>query len=760
MLTFSAYSRTDEVWYEYIMMISKKLVSNTAEPEPEKPDAGEGEMPEDGDYTTEVESSSSMFKVVSCILNVKDGKITAQIALSGTGYDKLFVGTAADAANASESDMIGYTVNADGKYVFIMPVSALDTPIAVAAHSLKYDKWYDRDLTFKSEGLQKVQPDLEDGEYTTSVETGAAMFKVVSCIIAVKDGKYVAKVALSGTGYDKLYMGSAADAANASESDLIGYAVNADGKYEFVMPVFALDTPIAVASHAIKSNRWFDRTMTFSSKDMNKVSASLADGSYNAFVETGAAMFKVIACVLHVKDGTYTADITLSGTGYDRLCMGSAENAARAAEHEMIGYTENTDGKYVFTIPVSALDTPIALASHSLKKDVWYDRTITIRSESLQKLEGGENPGGDEDGDNDEAPAEPENKPVPDLSGSTSRVNSSTSLADGIYKPDKFSWSGGSGRVSISCKQVTVENGKAYATIVFSSPHYSYVKANGQKIYGSHSGGTSSFKVPVELNANNRILGMTTKMTANYEIAYTIYIYIAGAKDFGDISEDAKEAEIIGLNYTSTVEFENSTLLKSYRYDGGFIAIDVANVGRYLLIPKDAEVPVGLEEDARLIQMPVQSVCAADDFVLEMIEGLRNEELYKLITSVGTEVSEITFVARGLNDGTIVYAGDSSAPNYAALLKTSCDIVILPKVFAVGEDTKIDEATVAVIADVYERFGLLGIPVFVDRSADEATEAGRLEWIKVYGMILGCEEEALALYEKLVAELSTKEIAA
>jgi hypothetical protein len=65
-----------------------------------------------------------------------------------------------------------------------------------------------------------------------------------------------------------------------------------------------------------------------------------------------------------------------------------------------------------------------------------------------------------------------------------------------------------------------------------------------------------------------------------------------------------------------------------------------------------------------------------------------------------------------------------------------------------------------VIADVYERFGLLGIPVFVDRSADEATEAGRLEWIKVYGMILGCEEEALALYEKLVAELSTKEIAA
>ncbi len=48
----------------------------------------------DGGYTADVESSSSMFKVVACALSIKNGKITATVTLSGDGYDKLFVGSA------------------------------------------------------------------------------------------------------------------------------------------------------------------------------------------------------------------------------------------------------------------------------------------------------------------------------------------------------------------------------------------------------------------------------------------------------------------------------------------------------------------------------------------------------------------------------------------------------------------------------------------------------------------------------------------
>ena len=71
--------------------------------------------------------------------------------------------------------------------------------------------------------------------------------------------------------------------------------------------------------------------------------------------------------------------------------------------------------------------------------------------------------------------------PTPVTVPTPGKVNSSTSLKDGTYTPDKFSWSGGSGRTSISCSKVTVKNGKAYATISFSSDSYAYVKASGSK---------------------------------------------------------------------------------------------------------------------------------------------------------------------------------------------------------------------------------------------------------------------------------------
>ena len=50
-----------------------------------------------------------------------------------------------------------------------------------------------------------------------------------------------------------------------------------------------------------------------------------------------------------------------------------------------------------------------------------------------------------------------ESKYESDTSGSTKAVNSKTKLKDGVYKPDKFSWSGGTGKVNITCDKVTIK---------------------------------------------------------------------------------------------------------------------------------------------------------------------------------------------------------------------------------------------------------------------------------------------------------------
>ena len=52
---------------------------------------------------------------------------------------------------------------------------------------------------------------------------------------------------------------------------------------------------------------------------------------------------------------------------------------------------------------------------------------------------------------------------------------------------------------------------------------------------------------------------------------------------------------------------------------------------------------------------------------------------------------------------------------------------------------------------------MLGIPVIIDRSADEKTELAQYEWIKVYGVLFGCEEKMDKMFEKAVDEAGVQE---
>ena len=43
---------------------------------------------------------------------------------------------------------------------------------------------------------------------------------------------------------------------------------------------------------------------------------------------------------------------------------------------------EDAEGKYTFTVSVAGLDEELSYAAHSVKKDAWYDRTLTFVSAS------------------------------------------------------------------------------------------------------------------------------------------------------------------------------------------------------------------------------------------------------------------------------------------------------------------------------------------------------------------------------------------
>ena len=619
---------TDAAWLKY----ARDLFINIPNMEPDKYKATTADGTYDlygnaftgNTYSLTVERES---KVV-----IKGTQATITIVTQATRYDKIYLGNLTDDAAMKDSKAIVGVERKDigdayKSFTFTVPVASFGGQIFYETHDSKADKWAGKQgywtinaLLPKAESTENPnQPDQpggstkipEDGAYETTAETGAAMFKVVAAKLTVKDGKMKALITLSGVGYDYLYMGTGEEAASKTEKDWIKYCgtttytdsttgeVKEGRQYE--IPVEALDKALPVASHSESKNKWYDRSITFSSEKLKKITAeTLADGTYETTAETGAAMFKVVAAKLTVKDGKIKALITLSGVGYDYLYMGTGEEAASKTEKDWIKYcgtttyTDSTTGEVKegrqYEIPVEALDKVLPVASHSESRNKWYDRSITFSSADLKKLSSGN----DKDPTKPSDPVKPSNPSKPadtnpdkeskyesDTSGATGKVNSSTTLPDGVYTPDRFSWSGGSGRINITCTKVTVTGGQAYATIIFSSSSYAYVKANGNVYYGTKGAGTSTFVIPVELNKNNQIIGMTTKMSAAHEIKYNIFVYLAAAGGSGAVgnlstTELSKEApEIIGLKYESEVETQYAELFKVFRYQDGITLVEV-----------------------------------------------------------------------------------------------------------------------------------------------------------------------------------------
>lgn len=609
-------------------------------------------------------------------------------------YDQLYIGKKEDAEKtpviAGEKDLNGkykfqFAVSEEklGSKLQIVPgikesgewYTKQDLFCQVPERTQREDsaKLSEKPASSEAPSTEPSENTLADGTYTVKTETNNQMFKVISTKLTVKNGKMEALIMLSGTGYDHLYLGYAKDVEDNQDQwikwkDEIPYTT-ADGQEKtgrtYVIPVSALDQAIPVTVYSKTKKQWFERTITLKSEGMKKVETEEvnpgpstaptetptspttpapstapsqparpagvpADGVYTTTAETGTTMFRVVEIILTVKNGKMSAEITLSGTGYDYLYMGTAAEAA-GNESQWIGckdeqksYIENGEEKTgrSYIIPISTLDTPLAMASHSVKRDRWYDRSITVSSNNLKKISSGEAGNGEggslnptptvvetatKDSVKDTTPAE-ESKSESDTSGSTSQVNSKTKLKDGVYTPDKFTWSGGTGKVNITCDKVTIKNGQALATIAFSSSAYQYVKANGKKYFPTHTGGKSIFVIPVELNKNNKIIGMTTKMSIAHEIEYSIMVYLAAADgdgsgaaagdgngtNFGSKDKlDEKAPDIIGLKYKSETKLDYADYFKIYHYDDDITLLEID-------LSKDTDKdPEKLEKDAQ-----------------------------------------------------------------------------------------------------------------------------------------------------------------
>ena len=576
--------------------------------------------------------TSGYFNIVSSKAVLKSDSIVITLNTKNSGersWNKLYIGNQEE-AKGKDASCVGKFDADTGimSYTFEIPRSKQGMNIAVTPGNDTGWFAHARDIFINIPNFDNVPTTTENGVYDLYGSAAPTNNVIALCFeresqLKIENNKAMVTLVTQAKNYDKLYIGDVSDkdsvkdekAAAAVDRSDIGDAYRS---FTFEIPLSDLGKDIKYVVHNKATGKWNDKQSTFKINSiLGKISEITppsptepptptvtpapnvpADGVYSTTGSTGAAMFKVVDVRLTVKNGRMTARLTTGGTGNVRLYMGSAKDAPENSKDwiEPCGKVMLDSGKegYQFDIPVSALDTQIKLSSQG-ESGTWRDRTVTISSADLKKL------GSDPDDTPSVTPGstpkptqtptdskpETESQHKADTSGSTSAVNNSTSLKDGVYTPDSFTISGGTGRVKISCSKVTITNGQAFATIVFSSSKYSYVKANGNVYYPSVSGGTSSFTIPVELNKNNKIIGMTTAMTQAHEIEYTIFVYLAaasnttaGGSNSGLVSSsnkelDEKAPEIVGLTYRSETKIEHAEYFKIFNYDDGIVLLEI-----------------------------------------------------------------------------------------------------------------------------------------------------------------------------------------
>lgn len=230
------------------------------------------------------------------------------------------------------------------------------------------------------------------------------------------------------------------------------------------------------------------------SDGMTPVSAAeLVDGVYNINVESSSSMFKITDCELSVGGEAMMAKLIMSSDSYGYLYLGTAEQAADADAADYIA-PEVENGVGTFAFPLAALDQQIDCAAWSRNKELWYDRTLVFRADSL---------------------------PLEAFQMLTTAE--SIGLTEGVYQVD-VTLAGGSGKASVqSPAKLIVESGRATAEIIWSSPNYDAMLANGLPYDPVNTEGNSTFLLDVlAFDRPIAVKAETVAMSQPHWIDYTL----------------------------------------------------------------------------------------------------------------------------------------------------------------------------------------------------------------------------------------------
>ena len=181
------------------------------------------------------------------------------------------------------------------------------------------------------------------------------------------------------------------------------------------------------------------------------------------------------------------------------------------------------------------------------------------------------------------------------------------------------------------------------------------------------------------------------------------------------------------------VPLKHATQFSLTEYEQGYTLLDIPTSGRFLIVPQGAGLPRGLDDDVVPLYAPLDRMYLAATSSMDFFRALDSVPAVRLS---GTDVNGwyIEEAKAALEDGSMIFAGKYSAPDYELIFAEKCDLAI--------ESTMIYHRP-----EVKEQLEKLGVPVLVERSSYEEDPLGRMEWVKVYGALLGKLPAAEELFD-------------
>ena len=185
---------------------------------------------------------------------------------------------------------------------------------------------------------------------------------------------------------------------------------------------------------------------------------------------------------------------------------------------------------------------------------------------------------------------------------------------------------------------------------------------------------------------------------------------------------------------TGSMELQYAEQFSVSYYEGGYTKLSIADGTDYLIVPDGAMLPENTG-DMVILQQPLTGLYVAATSAVDLFDGIGCLDAVEMVS---TKDWALPHVQEALADESICYAGKYNAPDYELLVERGCGLAVESTMIYHTPETK-------------EQLEQLGIPVLTERSSYESHPLGRMEWVKVYGLLLGKTDEAETFFNEQAA---------